>query len=558
MRINNFLVCTIFFVMAIIVKPTLRAQSSIDLFNDIMPSNQTPVPDNDASDASCFDVEKIITDCDLIWVRVNVHFFLDDNCEGDIAAWDKLWCIQNNPPYLPGCDFSAGNVHNIAEMLINRSNEFAENMSDNSLFYNETMQLGIEPTTSSPPQCMPIRFLLDGVHIHCDTKSQLITDFNLFNSNQVNPTGAINIFITQTGTFPGGSNPGGFTNYGANAMVNASLTWGAPSTIIHEFAHMYWVRHPWEEGPVPYDLSDTFNPSWSWDHDCNPNTPEIESQTCWDTNPRHDGKNACGNPIFCTDHPCCDWDIQTSNIMAYSGWASNGDYATMSTQQLRILLTELNKDCKKVVAVDPDCPPASANIVIPPLEGTGSDCDFCINFGASMNETEYQISFEQMVNGIGIPFRSSGWVSRPAGQYCISLRSLKGYGDFLEGGFKKGGKYKITLNVKNDCGEVSTKTVEITLPNRTCVNDQDWPVLEVLPNPASDFTKIKISLNHSVTNALLVANHPLRGNYIVQNLGNLNAGNTEIDLNTYDWSEGFNFIQLVTDDQIYSTTLIKH
>ncbi len=534
----------------------LVAQINIDLHNDIMPSSQISSSSDSETQIGCFDVEKVISDCDLIWVRVNVHFFLDDNCEGDIAAWDKLWCIQNNPPYLPGCDFSAGNVHNIAEMLINRSNEFAENMSDNSLFYNETVKLGLEPSSSSPPQCMPIRFLLDGVHIHCDKKSQLITAYNLFYSNQINPGGSVNIFVTQTGTI-NGANPGGFTNYGENAMVNASLTWGAPSTIIHEFAHMYDVRHPWEE-VGQFECSDTFDPRWSWDHDCNPNTPEIESETCWDANPRHDGKNACDNPIFCTDHPCCDWDIQTTNIMAYSGWASNGDYATMSTQQLRILLTKLNKDCKKVVTVDPDCPPPSANIVIPPLEGKGSDCDFCINFGASMNETEYQISFEQMVNGVGIPFRSTGWVSRPAGQYCISLRSLKGYGDFLDGGFKKGGKYKITLSIKNDCGEVSNKTVEITLPNKTCVNDQDWPVLEVFPNPASDFSKIKISLNHSVTNALLVANHPLRGNYLVQNLGNLNAGNTEIDLNTFDWSEGFNFIQLITDDQIYSTTLIKH
>jgi hypothetical protein len=142
----------------------------IDLHNDIVPLEE---PINNTNTDDCLDFQNIIENCEIVWLRVNVHFFLDDNCEGEIAMGDKQCCLDNNLPYLPDCDFTAENAHNLAESLISRANEFAENMSDNLPWGNEMIKIGLLPEDAEA-QCMPIRFLLDGVYLHCNSNAQHI------------------------------------------------------------------------------------------------------------------------------------------------------------------------------------------------------------------------------------------------------------------------------------------------------------------------------------------------------------------------------------------------
>ena len=48
----------------------------IDLHNDIVPLDE---PINNTNTDDCLDVQNIIENCEIVWLRVNVHFFLDDN-----------------------------------------------------------------------------------------------------------------------------------------------------------------------------------------------------------------------------------------------------------------------------------------------------------------------------------------------------------------------------------------------------------------------------------------------------------------------------------------------
>ena len=521
----------------------------IDLHNDIVPLDE---PINNTNTDDCLDVQNIIENCEIVWLRVNVHFFLDDNCEGEIAMGDKQWCLDNNPPYLPGCDFTAENAHNLAESLINRANEFAENMSDNLPWGNEMIKIGLQPEDAEE-QCMPIRFLLDGVYLHCNSNAQHI--FSTLPEFYENTSSEINIMITNIKP-TGGQNPVGLAQYGGNGFTIGGLSWFAPSTLIHEFAHNCFVKHPWEEEP---ELSDTWNPRWNWDHDCNPNTANISANSCWEPVSSYQGNPACSpDNFYCTDHPCCEWENQTTNIMAYSGWATNGDYSTMSTQQLTTMLNYINqKFCSKVVIVDPICPPPSANIVIPPLEGIGDDCDFCINFGASMNEEEYNVSFLHLNNGTETLLSNTGWIQKSAGQYCISLRKIKANSDLFPGGFRAGQSYRVVLSVKNDCGVEATKMLVFSLPDKNC---QDIPVLtfDAYPNPASGLFNLKITSQEEVQNAFLIVNHPIYNTILNENISVLSQGITEFDLDVSTWPQGLNFIHLVTAEKVHSCTIYKN
>jgi len=522
---------------------------TFNLDNDIVYDPEYEIREtSNRSDCLGLDVNDIINNCKEVWIGVNIHFFLNQDCEGEISG-DKAWCYEYLPDYYPGCDFSGYNLHNIAASMISRANAFAENISDNIPFPNEFVKTGQSPANFQP-QCFPLRFLLKGVHVHCVDNTVLSNTF--FQSLEVNPSQELNIFIKDV---PGTIN--GYTSYGIDEIISESLTWAAPSVLWHEFAHTAYVNHPWEENP---ELSDTWNTKWQWDHDCNSGTPFVKGNACWDANPtyNYNGKkeSACNNPHFCTDHPCCSWDNQSTNLMAYSGWASNGDYATFSKQQLTKLLGRVNLlFCEKVVAVDPDCPPPSAVIYTPPMEGVGDDCSYCIQFGASMNESSYIVTFTEKQNGTEKSVSSTGWINRSASSYCINLSPLKSGSGQLNGGFRAGHTYTVSLKVKNDCGMESLQSTTFTLPEAKNCTKQ--PVdIEIAPNPATEYADIKLT-THTSSNITIAYSHSVFGLYNTQNLGIKEAGVINVRQDVSYWYSGINFIHVITDEGIYSHTIIK-
>jgi len=70
----------------------------------------------------CFDIGWVQANCVNVYVNVNVHFFLDDNCEGTVAT----------APGVSG-DLTPQNAFYLAEKMIDDANAFLQAMSENCL-----------------------------------------------------------------------------------------------------------------------------------------------------------------------------------------------------------------------------------------------------------------------------------------------------------------------------------------------------------------------------------------------------------------------------------------
>ena len=154
------LVLLVFLLVSMTSNTTIFGQNYIiNLHDDIV----QPLSENEGSALptiqNCLDVEDIVYNCTPVWIAVNVHVFLDDNCEGNIAISDGAFCQD--------CDLTAENVDVIIEDFIHRANQFAENISDNIPWTSELIAVGQDPTTATA-QCFPYRLLLKGIHVHCN------------------------------------------------------------------------------------------------------------------------------------------------------------------------------------------------------------------------------------------------------------------------------------------------------------------------------------------------------------------------------------------------------
>lgn len=386
---------------------------------------------------TCLNVKGIISNCQTLWIKVNIHLYVNDQCEGKLA-------MSSGVTY----DTNLENAYSIAEDIINKSNLFAENISDNKPFQNESIKL--------PPvaQCYPMRFLLKDVHVHCD--NQRLTDKHNWNNQVVNQNDEINVFVTKIT-----NGPNGWTNFKGDYLVSNGLT-GA--IIPHEVLHIGNVHHTWEEYGI-YQLEDTWQNNVDWDHDCNPDTPNFKGAiNCWST-----ADSSKCPMISCPlniKHPCCDWGHQTSNLMSGSAWAENGTYATVTHDQIERALTTFNQlFCQKIAAIDPECPPSSSVIGILPAENLQDDTSYSINFEASMNEVEYKYEF--FLDGLDEQklVYSCNWKNGKAKSYCVNLKS-KWYakpGNY-EDGFKAGYTYNVKLLTKDACGNIAESTKSFTLP----------------------------------------------------------------------------------------------
>lgn len=516
----------------------LHAQSYLpSLANDVMPSE----PDESVftPEAACFDPDDVFDECQNVWVRVNIHFFLDDDCAGNLAMGP-----------CDGCNLDASNAAALAEDLIRRTNAFAGDMSDNHPFPNELTYTG----TSDPydPPCFPIRFLLKGVHIHCKSDLQQISGGNLKHL-WVNPESEINIMITDIANSPFG-NPTGYTSYFSDYMVSEAIDWAGPSVLLHEMCHISGVRHPWDESGSA-NLSDTWNPVWEWDHDCNPETFPITDEACWNNEPMYNGESACGGN-FCVDHPCCGWSMQTTNIMAYSGWAANGQYATISPGQVGVMLQNLSTLlCNKIVVNDSPCPPPSA-VFTPIPEKSGDGCKICFDFSASMHESAYNLTIWDVSDPDGSPVQSSGWIPETAGIYCIHLKTIKNGSSEVPGGLKSDHSYSARLQVRNECGDEDEISISFTIPPAHNCMEQVLSA-EVSPNPSTMDATITLKPWRRSQPEVLFS-HIVYGLYEKQDFQTeLLENEMKIRCNTSSWRPGLHIAHIISEEEVHSVTIIK-
>ena len=324
----------------------------------------------------CFDISDLIDNCTPVFIRVNIHFFLDDDCDGNLAAAPSV--TENLLP---------NNAFALAEDLVDYANEFFENMSANTLDLNYQWNSAAHNATVTSNQCIPIRYVLAGVYIHCSSDDQDVTlseSFDDFNSFAINPLTEVNVFVSD---FTSG-NGNGFADPIANEACVENFT---PGLFNHELGHVFSLKHPFDVDPC----DDTWSDRWVWDRDCN-GSFETEGKSCWDEHPKYPSNSqtdACDLNIFCKAHPCCDWNNVSNNLMTYSAYGYNGDYSAITPCQLNMMITDISDlMCDYVAAIDPDCPPLAANIGVIPTSTEDMDCPACFYLNASDNENKYSIT----------------------------------------------------------------------------------------------------------------------------------------------------------------------
>ena len=455
-------------------------------------STSTPIPESEKN--FCFDVDVVFDNCTKVWLKMNLHFFLNNQCEGTLDPLGN----ENIP---------AEEVYEVAEDMINRANLALE---ENYEQWNQSNMWGI--TQVKPAQCVPFRYVLSGVYLHCDNNALNTsgTNPNWFNTNfGVNIGSEYNIFFIEWV---------GNANGEANGIPGDAFTTENFKTSVfnHEMGHVLSLFHSWNTGFGFDNLADTPPINFQYDYNCDGNITdnwtngvgrENDDHQCWidfsqaplaarsldyDGDGNTDYQDICNiveNPN-CADYPCCEWIFMNNNIMSYTGYTEC--CAAFTEDQLLRSLDNLSTItyCDYIEDITSDCPPPMANIGVLPFEDTEDDCGYCFYLSASMHDDYHLLEFFDN-NGL---FHSTGLQNKPAGKYCItkSPKNLSVYNN----GFQAGQEYVVRLTVENYCGDESVEEYRFVLPNLSCTADPEYPIIPLgaTPNPFANVVTIDYEL----------------------------------------------------------------
>lgn len=505
---------------------------------ELTPALEQEIPNVAASPMDfCFDVEWVQENCIPVYINVNVHFFLDDNCQGNIGVADY---VQGN--------LTQQNAFNLAEAMINDANDFFEVMSEND---QGQWNSAAHSTTETDPQCIPIRYVLNGVYIHCDSDAQNTNNnFSDFNSYEVYGSTTMNIYVANVN--------GGTTGFASNSSNDAVVENFSPGLLNHELAHGFSVGHTF----WPNDgCDDTWDYDWEWDLDCD-GTPDIHNDKCWNHQPKHNGEDACDTNIFCEEHPCCDWSAQNNNLMTYSAWAGNPDYSALTPCQITQMLTDISDNmCDYVEDINCVCPPPKANIgTLPTVDGS-SKCPTCFYMNASFNESVYDM---EIVNQSGTTIIETGEVFNEAGKFCITPRINKWGQPYWPNGFQTGHTYTIKLKVWNECGDSHENESTFTLPPPCGIIAQEphepvkFEFIKLSPNPTSVIVAADYNIKQTGVLNIYGVHHNSNSVYSVVNNANQFVGDEQtIQIDISNWQSGTNAIIFQFEDEIHVENFIK-
>ncbi|GAB4495560.1 MAG: hypothetical protein OHK0019_24970 [Saprospiraceae bacterium] len=467
------------------------------------------------SGTHCFDVEQVFANCDPVYIRVNFHFFVNDNCNGNLQ-------VSGTPQHTATI---------IAKNLVNQAND---------ALANNQIQWQMPGATTV---CNPMRYVLRGVYTHCKTNATGgYSTPTLHNIYGVNTTSEINVYVAN---FPGGATGIGYPTY-------ASIDWIETGNFNHEMGHVFSLAHNFM-----FDgCDDTPNLSHSWDRNCN-GTIASNNETnrqCWNHIPADklpgepgfsdangNGTHDCNEMPPCTSNPCCSWAYVDNNVMSYNTYES----AWTECQVLKVLNHLNDIDCGFVENVG-GCPPPSAFITQTPKDLLNTTyCSECLILNGSFNEDEYLLNIYEIVNEQEVLAYTSGWDDGPVPNFCFSTNShILFSGNYL----KPNKQYKVVLTVENYCGDEHSYEYLFTTPSSNCSisGDPSSPTeMRVNPNPGSDLIQIEFDgfANESFH---LFATNNLSGNISIlfQNYTALDGGNST-QINVYELAAGSYTLTLI-------------
>lgn len=511
----------------------LHAQTEVLCGMGTPPSqSQTGTPE---SGAPCFDVDEVFDNCIPIYLRVNIHFFVPDNCEGQAFFADKTEIGQ------PDEYINQATAYSKAETLINNANTALANNP-------------IQWQTNTGGHCIPFRYVLNGVYMHCSTVGQ--TQGANFRSAlepfRQNPTSEINIFVSD---YAGGVSGEG-NAFGGTYLVIDHLEKGL---LNHEMGHLLDLPHTFGfGGSDPDGFSDTPNLSFYWDMNCDgieeyrfgcysyisPNAQAPGDQDWGDDN--KNGINDC-NEAPCPNSPCCSWDWIDNNIMGYSKFKD-----AYTNQQLMHILEHMSlAKCDFITIGGP--PPPNAFITQTASDLNSDDkCVDCLILEASYNETSWQLELFDASNNL---VYTTGWTTGQATKVCFTTQRFNILSHAL---LLPNATYKAVLTVKNETnGIVQTDVADYTFTSAPTQCHIDTPPLYVNPNPTDGQIQARFNgiagniYDLTATHTLTGTTHRLLDTYLATD------GENTITVGTDGMMPGTYVVRVVGDMETFQTNLVK-
>ncbi len=423
-------------------------------------SNAVRVPTNSSP---CFDVESVFDSCTPVYIRINVHYFVKDDCEG-LAQQTYL---QQSELY-----------DNTERMIKALNNQLEHNVP-------------VKGSASQVAHCIPIRFVLSGVYQHCE--SNAIAEYSTLQLNTkygIHRESEINFYVA---AFPGGATGIGFSSENCGAASKFNLDdWWTLGNLYHELGHIFGLFHSFFND----NCDDTPIITYDWDKNCNgileifPDRKLNErSLTCWGilypgVSPGEPGYNDgnsnsvndCDENTPCTPCPCCKEEYIDNNVMSYSS-----DKSSLSDCQIRTMLKTISTGKCDLIQKIGGCPPTKAFIEQTPHEKMDQiACTECLTLEGSWDEEDYELEiYEQSGNQNNLVY-TSGKVHEKAVRFCYKT-SGKTSGNFLL--LKPATNYLAHLTTYNTCSEDSYTYLFRT--NNPHCGELPYESLDISPNPVT-------------------------------------------------------------------------
>lgn len=401
----------------------------------------------DTAKGGCFDASASIAERSEVWIRIHIHAYRSDSCDGRFFGWEKTF------------EFDPEELYPRLHKLIAETNLITSKLS---IAWSDSAVFGIPQ--AKEPAWLPLRFYVDGVTVHCDAGAQRLGNAPAKLRDRYPVAGTLNMHLVE---WVGSSNgqAEGIGGDGATFTIE-SLT---ANTLIHEAMHLFNLKHAFENDGIDDTPVKRFQFDYNQDGDLddyfkttNPKCPAVGAErkwrSCWvigddsDGGPHYiDYDGDCVNDYTHTTsgHPCGTWTWQSNNIMDYSGYNNIHNAPALTAGQVaRAMDNVASHRCAQIEYVGTDCPPANAQLF---YTGDPDFEDVSFYAGLSQNDARYRLRLE---DERGRRVYDTGWqrdtvpdvvrVAADPRQRVLGRRGKR---------LRAGRAYTAQLFIENRCGE---------------------------------------------------------------------------------------------------------